>query len=130
MVEFHITDNYGDYDPGDAGSLLGTVTSDGSVYNIYQQPTIYYGTPITGASVYSQYWSVRQDKRTGGTITTQNHFTAWEKLGVELSTFDYMILATEGKENSGTATITVGEGTGSITTVGSTGPTTTSSSTS
>jgi endo-1,4-beta-xylanase len=41
-------------------------------------------------------------------VTTKNHFDAWAKLGLRLgTTFDYMILETEGYKSSGTAQMTV-----------------------
>lgn len=49
----------------------------------------------------------RTVKRTGGSVTTGNHFAAWEKYGLKLDMHDYMIVATEGYFGSGSATITV-----------------------
>ncbi|KAL5113159.1 hypothetical protein ACEQ8H_008976 [Pleosporales sp. CAS-2024a] len=106
LIEYYIVETYGSYNPGSAAQKKGTVTTDGSTYDILQttrtnQPS------IDGTSTFQQFWSVRQQKRVGGTINVQAHFDAWSKLGQQLGTHNYQIIATEGYQSSGSASMTV-----------------------
>ncbi|CAI4211990.1 unnamed protein product [Parascedosporium putredinis] len=87
LVEYYIIENYGEYNPG------GSATP--------RQPS------IEGTSTFNQYWAIRTEKRTGGTVDTGVFFDAWTKAGMPLGTHDYMVVATEAYRSAGSSRITV-----------------------
>jgi endo-1,4-beta-xylanase len=106
LIEYRIVESYMS-DPSTDNCLAykGNLTSDGGTYNIYrcQRPD----ESLFPENAVKQFWSVRTEKRVGGTITTANHFDAWKAVGMELSTFNYQLLATEGEKGSGSSSITI-----------------------
>ncbi|EME41562.1 glycoside hydrolase family 11 protein [Dothistroma septosporum NZE10] len=107
LVEYYILENIGEYNPCSGKTVLGTVSSDGGVYDVCKN-TRTNAPSIDGTATFDQYISVRQSKRSSGSVTTGNHFKKWESLGLKLgASFDYQIMAVEGNDSAGSANVTV-----------------------
>ncbi|KAF9258944.1 glycoside hydrolase [Marasmius fiardii PR-910] len=112
LIEYYIVESYGSYNPASAAQKKGSVTCDGASYDVLS--TWRYNAPsIDGTQTFQQFWSVRNPKKNpggavSGSVTVSCHFNAWRNFGMTLgSTHNYQIIATEGYQSSGTATVTV-----------------------
>jgi len=110
LIEYYVVESYGGWTPP-GGTSIGTFTSDGGTYKIYEttrtdQPS------IIGKATFQQYWSVRTTRRSSGKVTFANHVAAWKAKGMDLgTTWDYQIMETEGYHSNGSSNITMSEGT-------------------
>ncbi|KAK3202553.1 hypothetical protein GRF29_154g14013 [Pseudopithomyces chartarum] len=109
LVEYYIVENYHpDHEPAapPEGEVVTNLTSDGSVYSVRTKMRINKPS-IEGTSTFRQIFSVRQDKRSEGIVTVSKHFEAWKEAGLKTGTHNYMVMATEGNNSSGKASIEV-----------------------
>ena len=113
LVEYYVIENDQGGSPS-LGSFMGTTTSDGATYNIYEHQQV--NQPcITGNNcTFEQYLAIRQGNTTSGTITFQNFVNAWASHGMNLGSMNYQILATEAwGGGSGSSNFTVSHGSSS-----------------
>jgi endo-1,4-beta-xylanase len=94
LVEYYITE-LGSLYTGDA-TYKGSVSSDGHTYNTYEHQQVNQPS-IEGTATFEQYLDAWGGSSIGSnhTVTTGNHFSHWQSLGMNLGSFNYMILATE-----------------------------------
>lgn len=103
LVEFYIVEAWGSWRPPGA-KAKGTIKVNGGTYEIYETTRIEQPS-IQGDTTFQQYWSVRTDKKTSGTISVSEHFKAWEKMGMKLGKIYEVAFCVEGFQSSGTANV-------------------------
>lgn len=108
-MEYYIVESYGTHNPSNTSEAKpkGNLTSDGGSYEIWTKMRTNKPS-IQGTATFPQFWSIRNSKIVGGTVTTGNHFKAWTAAGLKLGTQNYMVVAVEGQDSNGTASINVG----------------------
>ncbi|KAJ7509720.1 endo-1,4-beta-xylanase [Mycena galericulata] len=95
LVEYYINEDANNFNLGTANpgtTHMGTVVSDGSTYDIYTHTQVNQPS-IQGTATFQQFLSVRQNKRTSGSVTIQNHINAWAALGMKLGALNLQIMA-------------------------------------
>ena len=103
LVEFYIVENGLNKDFHWMDHKANININEGS-YKIYE-----YGKKkspsIMGISDFKQYWSIRTNNRSSGTVNVSEHFNAWEKLGMHLGTIHEIASFVEGIQSSGAAEV-------------------------
>jgi endo-1,4-beta-xylanase len=103
LLEFYVVEAWGSWRPPGADSK-GIVTVDGGTYDIYE--TTRYDQPsILGVQTFQQFWSVRTEKKTEGTISVTEHIKIWENMGMKLGKMHEAALCVEGYKSSGIANV-------------------------
>lgn len=111
LVEYYVIESFGVHHPADNrnSTCYGTFESDGGTYEVWMKWRVN-APSIIGTATFPQYWSVRTKRHVGGTITTGNHYAAWERAGLPLGSHDGMgmVIGIEGQWGTGEADITAG----------------------
>ena len=103
LVEYYIVDSWGTWRPPGANSK-GVIYVDGAAYDVYETTRVNQPS-IDGNTTFKQYWSVRQSKRTSGTISVTEHFKAWERMGMKMGLMYEAAFNVEGYQSSGWADV-------------------------
>jgi endo-1,4-beta-xylanase len=106
LIEYYVVENFGTYNPSSGGNYKGTINTDGGTYDVYTKTRVNQPS-IDGVRTFEQYFSVRRDKRSSGSVNMQAHFNAWNSYGLRLGNHYYQIVATEGYQSSGSSEIYV-----------------------
>ncbi|MCL2004358.1 MAG: glycoside hydrolase family 11 protein [Oscillospiraceae bacterium] len=105
LIEFYVVENYGRYKPPGGKGFQGQIEVDGGLYDVYADTRVEQPS-IEGTKTFQQYFSVRVDRRTEGTISLTEHFKAWEAMGLDMGGNLYEVaLCIEGFHSSGSANI-------------------------
>lgn len=103
LVEYYIVDSWGDWRPPGGQGLQGSVTCDGGEYDLYKIAKT--GPSIDGNGPFTQYWSVRKEKKESGTITVGCHFDAWKAKSMTIGSMYEVSMTVEGYQSSGQADV-------------------------
>lgn len=115
LVEFYVMEDWQDWRPragdGSGHQGKGTITVDGAVYDVVtrqmqNQPS------IKGQASFPQVFSIRQNTRSGGSISISEHFKKWESLGIKLGNLYEVKIKVESysSNNNGTGSCKVTKG--------------------
>jgi endo-1,4-beta-xylanase len=106
LVEYYVLEAFGEYNPASGAQKKGEVVLDGETYDILQSQRVN-APSIDGTSTFNQYWAVRRNHRTSGTVDMSAVFAAWSQNGMQLGNHYYQIVATEAYNSRGTCTVNI-----------------------
>ena len=102
LVEYYIIEDWKNWVPSSSNAKQATI--DGSSYDIFTNAMNSYN--ITGTNgPFTQYISVRKNRRTSGTISIYKHFETWESMGMKMGDFYEVAFNVEGWESDGQANV-------------------------
>lgn len=101
LIEYYIVDTWGSQYRPEWMELKGTITVDGAEYDLYYHRQINQPA-INGNADFDQYFSIRKQKRSCGTIDITKHFEEWDKVGWKLGKmYEAKVLGEGGNVNGG-----------------------------
>ena len=104
LIEYYIVESWGSWRPP-GGTSKGVMYVDDGAYDVYITDRINQPS-IDGDTTFKQFWSVRTEKKTKGTIHVNHHFYNWENdFGLKLGKMYEASLTVEGYQSSGEATV-------------------------
>ncbi|PSN64716.1 endo-1,4-beta-xylanase I [Corynespora cassiicola Philippines] len=106
LVEYYVVEAHGEYNPGSAAQSRGSIQHAGSTYRLYES-TRTNAPSIDGTRTFQQYWAIRDQHRTSGTVDMGVIFDAWAAAGMSLGSHYYQIVATEAYNSAGRSTVTI-----------------------
>ena len=101
--EFNIVENSDNWNMRFTQSL-GNITVDDGTYDIYYNEIIY-PPNIHGIQKKIEFWSIRREKRSSGSISFGKHFEAWMKKGLQINMIRDIYMKIEAYQSSGSANV-------------------------
>lgn len=100
--EFFIVENWDSWAKPSSAKSLGNISIDDGIYDIYYNEVIY-PPNIHGILKKIEYWSVRREKRSQGTVSVEKHFKSWIEKGLNIDIISRISFLIEGFQSSGSA---------------------------
>ena len=110
-TEYFIIDDWGDYKPCQNKEPVGSVETEGGVYDIYKVRTVSSLCTLNSSIGPYQYWSVRREKLSedystfSNTIAVSEHFAAWEEAGMPVDDLYEVMLCVDPYNSKGKANV-------------------------